>query len=361
MNLRRITLVSLTTIALLAIIAYSASDRIALALVGRMADRRFAERPLDTLVDGLHVGLCGAGSPIPDPRRGAPCTLIIAGKRMFLIDAGSAAAGGINRLEFNPGDLEALFLSHFHSDHIDGLGELMLQRWVASAHKTPLPIYGPTGVETVVQGLMQVYAMDRGYRVAHHGEATVPPGGFGGEAHSFQIMGGQFGSTTLIDEPDLQVVAFSVEHSPIHPAVGFRIRYKDRSVVVSGDTSKSIAVQREAKGVDLLVHEALAPELVAQISASARKAGRDNMAKVFSDIPGYHTSPEQVAEIARDAGVGAVLLNHIVPAVPSLPGFEKAFLGKARGIYGGRIDVGLDGDFVSLPAASKRIEFGHRP
>jgi ribonuclease Z len=187
---------------------------------------------------------------------------------------------------------------------------------------------------------------------------VVPPGGFGGVAHSFDIAA-PGGRVVLLNEPDLEIVAFGVNHEPAHPAAGYRIRYKDRTAVLSGDTIEWPAVEREATGVDLLVHEALSVPLVANLQRAAAKAGKVNIARIFADIPGYHTTPEQAAGIARDAGVGFLLLNHIVPALP-LPGMETAFLGTASSIFKGPIRVGVDGDFISLPAASKAIEVSRR-
>jgi ribonuclease Z len=359
MNRRRIALLVIAVAALAAIAAYVNRASISTRLLQKVADRRLAAQPLADLEDGLHVGLCGAGSPLPDNRRGGPCTVVIAGKRMFLFDAGSAASRNLSRMGFNPGDIEALFLTHFHSDHIDGLGEVLLQRWGGAAHRDPLPVYGPTGVDGVVTGFMQAYSPDRSYRIAHHGEQVVPASGFGGTPRSFDVAEPD-GRVVLVSEPDLEIVAFSVTHAPVHPAVGYRIRYKDRTAVLSGDTSKCAAVQRESRGVDLLVHEALAAPLVAVLERSAARAGKANVAKVFADIPGYHTTPEQAAEVARDAGVDYLLLNHIVPTLPRLPGSEAAFLGKADRIYRGPIRVGVDGDFVSLPAGSKAIKVSNR-
>jgi len=207
---------------------------------------------------------------------------------------------------------------------------------------------------------MQAYSRDMQYRVAHHGEKVVPPSGFGGVAQPFGIVGGQFGSKLVVDEAEFKVLAFGVAHGPVHPAVGYRISYKDRSVVISGDTSKALSVAREAKGVDLLVHEVLSPQLVAVLEESARRAGHENLAKIFKDIPGYHTSPREVAEIARDASVGAVLLTHVIPGVPPFSGFEDAFLGDLGGVYNGKMVLGQDGDFVSLPAGGKLINFTRR-
>ena len=339
-------------------LAYVYRGPLLLQILQRVADQRFAEQPLAALPDGLHVGLCGAGSPFPDEQRGAPCTLVIAGQQLFVIDAGTTAAANINRMHFSPGQIGALFLTHFRSGHIGGLGELMLQRWGTAARTEPLPIYGPIGVKAVVDGFTQAYRQDQGYRVAHHGAAVMPPSGFAGRAISFAATGVDK-RVVLIDQPDLQIVAFSVEHSPVEPAVGYRIRYKDRTVVISGDTSKSAAVQRQAQGVDVLLHEGLAPQLTAVLQGSAAKAGRTNLAQVFHDIVDYHSTPEQAAQIANDAGVGMLLFNHIVPALP-LPGMQGLFLGTAPEIFSGVIQVGVDGDFVSLPAGSKAIELSSR-
>lgn len=103
--------------------------------------------PLARLADGLHVGLCGAGSPFPDAKRSGPCTVVVAGQRMFVFDAGSGASRNMALMRLNAGQIEALFLTHFHSDHIDGLGELMMQRWIQRTAQQALPVHGPEGLE----------------------------------------------------------------------------------------------------------------------------------------------------------------------------------------------------------------------
>ena len=330
---------------------------LSLAVAKKSIANRLASNALNELPDGLHVGLCGAGSPFPDEKRAGPCTLVVAGKRLFIFDAGAGAARNIGKMGFNHGHIEAIFLTHFHSDHIDGLGELMLQRWVSAANVAPVPVYGPTGVESVIAGLSQAYKQDQGYRVAHHGDATMPASGTGGVAKPF--ISAADGRVVLLKDADLDITAFDVDHAPVHPAVGYRIRYKGRSVVLSGDTKKSAAVQREANGVDLLVHEALSAPLIALLQEAAVKAGRPNLQKIFGDVIDYHASPEQAAQIAHDAKVGYLLLNHIAPPLP-LPGMEKAFLGGSTDIYGGTIRVGEDGDFVSLPTGSTAIRVTRR-
>ena len=352
MTLRRVLLSVLIFILVIAGAAYVFRTPLVLAVGQKIAAQRMAADPVAALPDGLHVGLCGSGSPFPDDKRTGPCTLIIAGKRVFVFDAGSGSVRNLGKMGIAHGRIEAIFLTHFHSDHIDGLGELLLQRWASARNTVPVPIYGATGVETVVAGFMQAYKQDQGYRVAHHGDATVPASGFGAIAHPFAI--GPDASVVMLKDADLEISAFAVDHSPVHPAIGYKIRYKDRVIVLSGDTKKAASVQRESEGVDVLVHEALSTTLVNVLVQGATDAGRPNLTKIFKDINDYHTTPAQAAEIARDAKVGYLLLNHIVPALP-LPGMEQAFLGDAPQIYSGPIRVGNDGDFLSLPAGSKDI------
>ena len=214
---------------------------------------------------------------------------------------------------------------------------------------------GPCTV--VVAGLRMAYGQDQHYRVAHHGDATVPATGSGGTAQPFQV--GPAGRVTVLQDGDLRIDAFLVDHAPIQPAVGYRIQYKGRTVVISGDTKKSASVQREAQGVDLLLHEALSEPLMAVLETGAAQAGRPQLKKIFNDILNYHTTPEQAAEVARDAQVRYLVLHHIVPALP-LPGMDQAFLGGAPGIYRGPIRVGLDGDFFSLLPGSTEVNFSRR-
>lgn len=330
---------------------------LAIALAARVAPARLAADAQAGLPDGLHVGLCGAGSPFPDERRSGPCTVVVAGRRLFVFDAGGGSTRNLARMGFLHGRIDAIVLTHFHSDHIDGLGELMLQRWVAGPNAAPVPVWGPPGVEAVVAGFNQAYAPDRQYRVAHHGEPTMPSSGAGGVAQVVTL--GADGRGTVWREGDLEITAFAVDHAPVHPALGYRIRYKDRSVVLSGDTRKSAAVQREATGADLLVHEALSPRLVGLLGEAAPGAGRPHLRKVFADIVDYHSTPEEAAQTAQAAGVRLLLLNHIAPPLP-LPGLEAAFLGDAARHYAGPIRVGADGDFVSLPAGSTDVRVGRR-
>ena len=327
-------------------------QRIVLALLQRAVDQRVGRDVTGALPDGLNIILCGTGSPLPDPTRAGACTVVIAGKHMFVVDAGEGGARNIVQMGLPPGRIERLFLTHFHSDHIDGLGPMMLLRWTGASATAPLPIAGPPGVEQVVAGFDAAYKLDNGYRTAHHGPIVAPPAGAGGVAMPFALPGA---GAVVFAGDGVKVTAFEVDHGPVKPAVGYRFDYKGRSVVLSGDTAFSPTLVNAAKGADLLVHEALQPKFVARITAALEAHGQRNTAQITRDIIGYHSTPEQAADVAKQAGVRALVLNHIVPPLPLKLAYP-AFLGDARAHYRGPITVGEDGMLFSLPAGSTTIE-----
>jgi ribonuclease Z len=188
-------------------------------------------------------------------------------------------------------------------------------------------IHGPDGLSPVLNGFMQAYTADAGWRSAHHGPKVAPPSGFGGSAHVFELSA-DTGRAVLIADPDLEIVAFKVKHGPIDPAVGYRIRYKDRTVVISGDTSKSDAIEREAKGVDLLVHEAQSIELLKLLQAGFEQAGRVRLPAGHDWHRELRQDAEQAAETAQASGVRMLAMNHIVPPFPPAS-WKKPFRGKS--------------------------------
>ena len=338
--------------------AWALRGQIAMRLMARAYDRALNGDPLAALPDGLHVGLCGSGSPMPDPTRAGPCTLVVAGRQLFVVDIGEGSAKTLALMNLPPARVSGLLITHFHSDHIADLGELMLQHWAGGAARSPLPVYGPSGVDQVVRGFEEAYALDEGYRIAHHGPKVVPPSGFGGAPHPFAIDPAG-SNVTVIDEPDLKVVAFPVDHGPVRPAVGYLFLYKGRRVVVSGDTSPSPRLEAAAQGADVLVHEALAPNLVAAQRNAALAHGRGNLAAILHDILSYHTTPEQAAAIAQRAHVRYLLFTHIIPPMP-MDALDGPFLGRSRQIFHGPLRVGHDGDFLTLPAGTREIRFTNR-
>lgn len=327
---------------------------IAMQLMSWGFERNATLDPIGALPDGLHVTLCGAGGPLPDTKRSPACVAVIAGKHVYLVDAGSGAARGIVRSGLQPRLIDGVLLTHFHSDHIDGLGELGIQRWIGATAKRPLPLYGAQGVTEIAQGINQTYRLDTIYRASHHGPEVAPPTGSGYEPRSFKEPAEGEGRV-VIETDGLRVTMFKVDHPPISPAVGYRFDYKGRSVVVSGDTSKSANLERFAEGVDLLVHEALSPELMGVIGSAADKAGVTSIATIAIDVLDYHATPVEAAETAATVGAGHLLYYHIVPPMP-FPGLASVFLEGVSEAYDGPVTLGEDGTSISLPVGSNRID-----
>jgi ribonuclease Z len=336
----------------LAVIAGTQKERIITAVMNKGLETRLGADLISELDDGLHLALCGAGGPLPAPNASGPCVAVIAGDRMFIVDAGTDGLRNLGRMGLPAGNIEAVFLTHFHSDHIDGLGEMATIRWVSEANTAPLPVYGPTGVNQVVAGFNTVYSMDKVYRHDHHGDSVAPLSGTGMVANEF-VLPEEGTLTTLIDDGGLKIEALAVGHAPVVPAVGYRFTYKDRTLLVTGDTVASANVQKFSQGIDLLVHEALAPNLVNMMHDAAKEIGNKVLAKVTLDILDYHASPVEAAEIARDAGVGHLLYYHIVPPLV-IPGQESLFLDGADDIFPD-YTVGQDGVMFTLPAGTDDI------
>jgi ribonuclease Z len=313
---------------------------------------RMSANTLAELDDGLHLALCGAGGPMPAPNASGPCVLVIAGERMFVVDAGTDGVRNIARMGYPINQLEAVFLTHFHSDHIDGLGEMATLRWASGANASPLRVYGPEGVDNVVDGFNLSYSQDALYRHAHHGDVVAPMSGAGLMAQGFSKPA-QGELTVLLADEHLTIEALAVNHAPIDPAVAYRFSYKGRTLLISGDTVKSANIEKFAKNIDLLVHEALAPNLVTMMNEVAHKTGNTVMEHITHDILNYHASPVEAAETARDANVGHLVYYHIVPPLV-IPGQKALYLNGADKIFK-NYTIGEDGVAFSLPAGSKKI------
>jgi ribonuclease Z len=317
-------------------------------------DRNFQNQFAASLPDGLHAGLCGSGAPLPDPTRAGPCVFVIAGKHVYIVDAGEDSPRKMALMGLAPGLIDAVFLTHFHSDHIGGLGELMLQRWGGGTHHDPVPVIGPQGVESVVDGFNQAYALDKKYRVAHHGEAILPPSGAGGVARPFTLLEGSGAAQVILQQDGLTVTAFAVNHLPVFPAAGYRFDYRGRSVVISGDTAPSATLARYAGGADVLFHEGLQTAMVSVLRDSALRNGRPAAAQILADIPSYHTTPEDAARIAQQAGVRYLMFYHTIPPLPSAY-LNSAFLGDSPKLFKGPIMIGKDGMLLSLAPGTTTI------
>ncbi len=309
-----------------------------------------AQQQADTamLSDGqLHVVMCGTGSPLADATRASACVAVIAGGEVVLIDVGPGSwrQVAVNRIPTQA--VSAVLLTHFHSDHIGDLGEATIQTWLAGRTK-PLEVYGPPGIEKIVAGFAQAYSQDVEYRIAHHTEAMLPRTASGAVAREVKLKS-ETDAVVVFDRNGLKATAFKVEHDPVKPAYGYRLDYKGRSVVVSGDTSKSLNLAKHAAGADLLIHDVLAKDVMAMVAGNAERSGDNRRAKLVRDILTYHASPIEAAEIANEAKVESLVFTHMVPPL-NPPVTEQMFLRGVAETFKGKVIIAKDGMRFDLPA-----------
>lgn len=284
-----------------------------------------------TAQDDFYAVLLGTGIPLPNPERASAATLIVAGDTTLLIDTGRGSMVRLASAGYR--DVSMVAFTHFHSDHFADFGEILLNRAIDGA-KTPLPVYGPTGVQSLVEDFLRLYQHDHEYRIAHHGEHWYPEGM---QADVTECTPG-----VIYEKSGLRITMFDVDHEPVVPAVGYRIDYNGKVIVVSGDTKKTPAMVEMSRDADLLIHEAINGPLLNGVLAGMRR-NNPRQAAMLEDMMSHHTTAIEVAEIAAEAGVKKVALTHLVPSIPPQDGPEKAFIRGMDAIYDGPVVVGRDG------------------
>jgi ribonuclease Z len=235
-----------------------------------------------------------------------------------------------------------VFLTHFHSDHISELYELNLASWVRGRPKA-LRVYGPKGVQKVVSGINDTYELDVEYRVEHHGSDLLNP-------KLAKLKAETIRTGVVLEDGDLTVTAYTASHAPIEPAVGYRIDYRGRSVVISGDSLVTDDTRRIASKVDLLLHDALSLPLTEATTKAATTGGLTRLAKIVSDVTDYHASTDSLIDLGADIDAGIVAFYHLVPA-PSNLIMSKIF---ERNLPENFL-LANDGDWFELPSDSAAI------
>ena len=283
------------------------------------AAAKVAMSPPPAVPDGLRVVVCGSASPLGnDPERAQACIAVLTPEHLMLFDIGARSPARINEARLPLARLNGVFFTHYHSDHIAGLPDVNLAGWVRG-RKTSLEVYGPPGVDTVVGGFNTAYQLDRGYRVAHHGMELLPPAAGPMTPKTFTP-----GDVVWRDDL-LTVTSFPVEHPPIEPAVGYRVDYRGRSVVISGDSNAADRLFTAAEGADLLLHDALCRALLDPMITAATELNMPVMPTIMTDVIDYHADTRTLPERAAAAGIRQLALYHMVP-VPANALTEKIFL-----------------------------------
>ena len=294
--------------------------------------------------DTLKVVVCGSRSPLPSPGRAESCVLVEAGDDIYIFDLGNGSVNNLTQYQVPWPNVKAVLITHMHSDHMADLPDAHLQSWI-QGRTSPLKVYGPEGINLVTKGFELAYSADYQYRNEHHGDDMLPMSIAGFNA--IQIINNQFIPN---DTPGLEILPFVVDHYPVNSAFGFKISYKDRTVVISGDTIHDGSVQKYAQDVDLLVHSAISIDIVERMRGIAPIPQMD---KILFDIQDYHTSIEEAGEIARDANVEHLLIYHSIPT-PRNALMERVFFRPIEGVFE-NYSLSDDGTRVIMPVGNDDI------
>lgn len=291
----------------------------------------------------ITVVTVGTGSPVPSDRA-QTCTAVFVGGKFFLFDVGDRAQPTAESLGLPLTELDAIFVTHFHSDHIADLGEAISRSWIVGRTE-PLTVYGPEGIEPIVNSFAQIYAPDVQYRVDHHGSDVFPVADLSVSAETVEH---DVAGTVVYDQDGVVVRAFTVEHEPIDPALGYRVEYRGRSVGISGDTTDVEGFRALAMDNDVLVSEILEHGYVRDLACALDDADDVRNSKIFQDIRDYHTGAETLGRLAQEAGVNTLMLTHMVPSLAPSQATRRFKPAIEAGGFTGTLIVSEDGSTVVL-------------
>jgi ribonuclease Z len=275
----------------------------------------------------FRVTLLGTGTPVPSIERFGAATLIEAGDRKLLIDAGRGATIRLWQIGIPLSHIDRLFITHYHSDHVCGIPDLWLTGWLPGAggmRSTPFRVIGPPGARALMDRLADAYSLDISIRLADEG---YPPAGIASVVEEFAQDG------VVYEESGVRVMAFEVDHgAAIKPAYGYRIEYGGRAVVISGDTRYCANLVCHAMEADLLVHEVCCARPALLRTPMAQR------------IMAHHTSPREAGRVFTETRPRLAAFTHLVmlgnDAVDPMSIDELAR--ETRETYDGPLEVGED-------------------
>ena len=266
----------------------------------------------------MEAVLVGTGFPVPN--RAGPATAIIANGKYFIVDAGRGVTMRLAALKPRMPHIEAVFLTHLHSDHTSGLPDLFDTSWLLEGRDVPFELYGPEGTLELANGMLQFLAADIHIRR----DLTEYQPAAGATVNTHIVHQG-----VIYERDGLKITAFEVDHRPVVPAFGYRFDCGGKSIVISGHTAPSDNLVRFAESADILIHEAYLPGFF--------EATEKRRARVAQNLSRYHTTAGQVGEVAARAHVKQLVITHVIPPDRS------AAIGKmAATAFPGKITVGAD-------------------
>ncbi len=292
----------------------------------------------------MEITLLGTGCPVVDIERYGPAQVVRHGGHTVLVDCGSGVTQRLLGAGLSGRDLDAVLLTHLHSDHLVDLFQLIVSSWHQGRDR-PQRVFGPPGTRAYVDGLMALWRAELEQRIAHERRPStaalevevteigpLPDPGPGPGPAPWEVL-------TL---GDLRVAAFEVEHQPVRHAFGFAFETPEAKLVLSGDTRACAAVVEAARGAELLVHEVFVHREM-PVVAGLRSA------ETVANVASYHTLSSEVGKVAAEAGVGILALTHFAP-----PGCDReALLAEVAADFAGPVVIGED--LMTLEPATGRI------
>lgn len=276
---------------------------------------------------GTRLILLGTGGG-PRPRResSAPAQVIVAGGVAYVVDCGDGVARQLVRAGVPLASVRHVFLTHHHSDHNADYGNLLLLAWTTGL-RTRVDSWGPPPLAKITRLFLEMSDYDIATRMAEAGLPPLTP-----MIHPHELTG----AGGVVQDERVKVTAALVRHPLVEPALAYRFDAADRSIVISGDTAPSEDLVRLARGADVLVHEAMYLPGVDRLAARVPHAER-----LKEHLLASHTTAQDAGRVAREAGVGTLVLSHFVPTEdPAIT--DEMWIDAARTHYRGRVVVGKD-------------------
>lgn len=262
------------------------------------------------------VVLLGTGSPRPSAERAQPAQLLEIGGHSFVIDCGDGVTTQIVRAGRDVNQIQKIFLTHLHWDHVLGYAGLIWGGW--SAGRATVEVWGPAGTKRMHDTLFgDLYRGDVDWI---SNIAYVRSGIEGIQVH-------EVGEGRVYERDGVSVDAMKVKHPVM--TLAYRFSYLGKSIVFSGDTAMCDELIKIARGADLLVQDTCA--------ASSRLYGDERSKKIRQALIDFHASPQQAGVMAQKAGVKRLVCSHLLPGV-----LEDEVREEAESDFTGETIVGRD-------------------